>query len=462
MGNVCNPSHNTTFDLQDNTANESNVAGSKQSELHTNDTAGNSTDNKEKPQIDSLESGNPGKSENATIPGSVDQEQSTGGKQKGNEDGEQSTGGKQQGNDKAAVEHSEMKPGESLKPVEHLEKKPGETLKPVDEQKENLVSSSEGSNLSLSTSNVLAEGAQIEKEVNQDKDWEIVELEYVIPQEKNNVDMQNISTVDNSKKQEEITSPISLEHDNKHTVEDTGRIDEAERSCLDKVLLAEKKPTVEHNETAVKSSKEVTPSIVNTDNKDDNLQEQSLLNEEAELHRLENEISEKKKLVAKQNETLTQISKQKLERAKDLKNLENRVATITLQSELKERAFIVDNIGNEEKSSKTVTLNEGKLFKFGKGGLTFPKVKWIQLRLYPQGHVILDYAEPFLCAKVERNQITAVERGEKYLSGDSSSYNGRVFAVRTTSTGKHRHMVFAAESKELCGQWIECIKCAFN
>jgi len=158
---------------------------------------------------------------------------------------------------------------------------------------------------------------------------------------------------------------------------------------------------------------------------------------------------------------LTRISKQKEERVKDLKNLENRFATIKLQSELKERAFIVDS-GNEEKSSKTVTLNEGKLFKFGKGGLTFPKVKWIQLRLYPQGHVILDYAEPFLCAKVERNQITAVERGEKYLSGDSSSYNGRVFAVRTTSTGKHRHMVFAVESKELCGQWIESIKCAFN
>jgi len=459
MGNVCNPGHNSTFDLQDNTANESNVAGAKQSELHRNDTAGNSTDNKEKPQIDSLKSGNPGKSENATIPGSVDQEQrasasasesasAAGGKQKGNEDGEQSTGGIQQGNDKAAVEHSE--------------KKPGETLKPVEEQKENLVDSSEGSNQSLSTSNVLAEGAQIEKEVNQDKDEEIVALEYVIPQEKNNVDMQNISTVDNSKKQEEITSPISLEHDNKHTVEDTGRIDEAERSCLDNELVAEKKPTVEHNETAVKSSKQVTPSIVNTDNKDDNLQEQSLLNEEAELHRLENEISEKKKLVAKQNETLTQISKQKVERAKDLKNLENRVATITLQSELKERAFIVDNIGNEEKLSKTVTLNEGKLFKFGKGGLTFPKVKWIQLRLYPQGHVILDYAEPFLCAKVERNQITAVERGEKYLSGNSSSYNGRVFAVRTTSTGKHRHMVFAVESKELCGRWIESIQDAFK
>jgi len=274
--------------------------------------------------------------------------------------------------------------------------------------------------------------------------------------------MQNISTVDNSKKQKEIISPISEENDNKHTVMDTGRIQDGEKSCLENELVAEKKPTVEQNETAVKNSKQVTPSKVNTDNKDDSLQEQLLLNEEAEFHRLENEISEKKKQVAKQDETLTRISKQKVERANALKNLENRVATIKLQSELKERAFIVDSIGNEEKSSKTMTLNEGKLFKFGKGGLTFPKEKWVQLRLYPERQVILDYAELFLSAKVERNQITAVERGEKYLSGDSSSYNGRVFAVRTTSTGKHRHMVFAVESKELCGRWIESIQDAFK
>jgi len=450
MGNVCDPRiDDTTIDLQDNTANESNVAGAKQSELKKNDTTGNSMNNHAKNQIDSSKSENPEKSEKATIPGIVVQEQSKGGKQQGNDDQEQSTEGKLQGKDKTAVEHSE--------------KKPCEIQKPVDEQKENLVASSQGSK-SLSMTNVLPEGAQIENQqqkINQDIEEEVVALEYVIPKEKSNVDVQNISTVDNSKKQNDITSPISAEHENKHTAEDSGRIHEAERSRVENELIAEKKPTVEHNKTAVKNSEQVTQSKVNTDTKDDNLKEQSRLNEEAEFLRLENEISEKKKLVAKQNETLTRISKQKVERAKDLKNLENRVATIKLQSELKERAFIVDS-GYEEKSSKTVTLNEGKLFKFGKGGLTFPKEKWVQLRLYPEGQVILDYAELFLSAKVERNQITAVERGEKYLSGDSSSYNGRVFAVRTTSTGKHRHMVFAVETKELCGQWIESIKCAFN
>jgi len=450
MGNVCEPRiDHTTIDLHDNTANESNVAGAKQSELHKNETTGNSLNNHAKNQIDSHKSGNPGTSEKPTIPGIVDQEQSKGGKKQGNEDQEHSMEGKKDGNDKTAVKHSE--------------KKPCETQKPVDEHKENVVASSQGSKQSSSTNIVSAEGAQIEnqQEVNQDIDEEVVELEYVIPKEKSNVDVQNISAVDNSKKQKEITSPISAEHENKHTVKDTGRIHEADRSRLENDLLAEKKPTVEHNKTAVKNSEQVIPSKVNTHNKDDTLKEQSRLKEEAEFHRLENEISEKKKLVAKQNETLTRISKEKEERAKDLKNLENRVATIKLQSELKERSFIVDS-GNEEKASKTVTLNEGKLFKFGKGGLTFPKEKWVQLRLYPEGQVILDYAELFLSAKVERNQITAVERGEKYLSGDSSSYNGRVFAVRTTSTGKHRHMVFAVESKELCGQWIESIKCAFN
>jgi len=476
MGNICDPhADNTTINLQDHSSNESDDPGKKQGELHKNDnTAGNSSNNHAKNQLDNPNSGKPEKSE---------------------KNPDDSTTANQQGNDKAVVESQldSLKSGKPEKlekanqedssrgnqqkndkaPVEHSETKPCETKKPVEEQKQNLVASTQEIQ-SSSSSIIIAAGAQIEKvqEVNKDVDEEeVVVLECVVPQEKNNVDVQKTAIVDNSKTQKEISPPIPVKHEqeNMNIIKDLGLTHEAERSCFENNVLAEKKPTVEYNKAAVKNSEQVTPSKGNvtpskdnTDNKDENLKEQSLLNEEAEFHRLENEISEKKKLVAKQNETLTRISKNKVERAKDLKNLENRCATVMLQNELKERVFIVASKGTEEKSSRTLTLNEGKLFKFGKGGLTNPKEKWVQLRRYPTGQVVLDYAELFLSAKLERNQITAVERGEKYLSGDSSSFNGRVFAVRTTSTGKHRHMVFAVESRELCGQWIESIKCAFN
>lgn len=422
MGNYCDPYDEN---LVINTQRKDNVL--KESDLKS-DSAG-TTNNHSKNLTGNLKSGNPGKLEKTTSTGNVDQEDKT--------------DEKQQGSNKTVVEQSENKPCE--------------TENPVDEQKQIVIACSQKSKQS--------EGAQIEKpkEVNQDVEENVVVLEYVIPQEKNNITVQNTTTIGvNPNTQKEISSPISVEPENKHIAKDIGRTNETGRSCLESENLAEKKTAVEHNETAEENSTQVAPSEGNMENKKGNLQEHSQLEEEAEFRRLENEISEKKKIVAKHNETLARISKQKAERAKDLESLENRVGIIKLQNELKERAYIVGSMGNEEKSSKMVTLNEGKLFKFGRGGLTYPKEKWVQLRQYSTGHVVLDYAELLLSAKLERNQIISVEHGEKYLSGESSPYKGRVFAVRTTSTGKHRHMVFAVESKELCGEWIECIKRAFN
>jgi len=455
MGNYCDP--NSDYRVV-NTENRSNVLGSQEYDLLKHDNDGTQRNNRAKNQDGNLKSANPEKLEKMTVPEEVDQEDKT--------------GKKQQETNKSVVEDAENKPCEM-----HA---------PVDEQKEILVDCSEEPVQSLSLDKVFADEAQTEslQKVNQDIEEEIVVLEYVNPPDINNSGVQNTTTVSNFKSQKEISSPISVEHENKHIVKDIGRINELESSCLESGQLAEKKTTAEHNETAVKDSNYVTPSKGNTDkkdenlqeksqleeepskgntvNKDENLQEQAQLREEAELlRRLENAISKKKKLVAEHNETLAQISKQKAERTKDLKSLENRIGTIKLQNELKERAYIVGSMEIEEKSCRTTTLNEGKLFKFGKGGLTYPKEKWVQLRLFPKGQVILEYAELCLSAKVERNHIISVERGEKYLRGNSSPYNGRVFAVRTTSTGKHSHMVFAAESKELCGEWIECVKRAF-
>jgi len=342
----------------------------------------------------------------------------------------------QQGNGKILVEQSQIKTFD--------------TLKPVDEQKEILVSRCSQDSVQSSSSTIMQEGAKTEKQqkLNENTDEEIVVVEYSIPKEENIVNVQNNTT--------------SRDFNTQAEIKDIKRNDEVETSCLKNDLLAEKKSAVEHNKTAVKKGNEAPSSRGNSVDKDENERHQLQLTQENEVHRLENEILEKRKVVDKQNETLTRLSDQREERGKDLQNLEHRFATIQLQSELKERALIVASESGEEKSSRMVTLIEGRLFKFGRGGMTNPKEKWVQLRRYPEGQVVLDYAELFFSEKFERNQVISVERGERYLSGKGSLYNGRVFSVGTTSTDKHQHMVFAADSEGLCRDWIEVIKRAFD
>jgi len=408
MGNYCNP-YATVVDHKGYPEKEHKVSGEIQTEI----TAEN--------QVDHLEVKNSERFDELASPRNIDQKNNKRLQQKGN--------------------------GKIV--VEQLQNKPPDTLKPVDEQKETLVAHcSKGSVQSSSSSIILQEGAKAEKQqkVNEDADEESV-VEYSIYQEKNIVTAKKSTS-------RGFKTPAWIKN--------IGRNDKAETSCLKTNLLAEKKSAVEHNKTAVKKGDQVTSCVGNSVDKDNNVGKQLQLNEEHEVHRLENEILEKRKVIDKQNETLTKLSDQKEERAKDLQNLEHRVATIKLQSELKERAFIVANEGIKEKTSRMVTLIEGRLSKFGRGGMTNPKEKWVQLRRYPKGQVLLDYAELFLSVKFERNQVTSVERGESYLSGDGSSYNGRVFAVHTNSTDKHKHMVFAAESEELCGKWIEILKHAFD
>jgi len=407
MGNYCNP-YDTVVDHKGKPEEERKVPGETQTE--------NSAEN----QVDRLEFGSSGKIDKLTSPRNI--------VEKNNKRVQQ------QGNGEVVVEQSQNKTFD--------------TLKPVDEQKEILISRcSQDSVQSSSSSIITMEGSKTGKQQKLNEDEKIVVVEDSIPQEENIVKAQNNTTSGDFKTQAEI--------------KDIRRNDEVETSCLKNDLLAEKKSAVEHNMTAVQKGNEATPSEGNSDDKDENVGNQLQLTHEVEVHRLENEILEKRKVVDKQNETLARLGEQKEERAKDLQNLEHRLATIQLQSELK-RAFFVASTGNNKKSSKTVTLIEGRLFKFGKGGMTNPKEKWVQLRRYPRLQVVLDYAELFFSEKFERNQVISVEPGERYLSGKSSMYNGRVFAVRTTSPDKHKHMVFAADSAGLCRIWIEVIKSAID
>jgi len=210
-----------------------------------------------------------------------------------------------------------------------------------------------------------------------------------------------------------------------------------------------------------KNSEETT-SAGSMDHEDKDRLQQLLKDELAEVARLEGELSEKKNRVDEQTLALSQMKEQKIERARDLKNEETRVANLKLQTELRERELIVARQHCEDNFSRTVTLIEGRLLKFGKEGKMNPKEKWVQVRLFPKGQVVLDYAETFFSERFERNEIISVERGEKFLGGNSCPYDGRVFAICTSSSEKHKKMVFAVETREICEHWIERVKRALD
>lgn len=228
-------------------------------------------------------------------------------------------------------------------------------------------------------------------------------------------------------------------------------------------LAATEKVVIEKNNSLAvscfKESDEISlMKISNQEHK--NSLEQQLQEQEVEVIRLEKELLLKKKRVEKQNETLAQLREQKVKRNRDLKNEESRKANISLQTQLRKPELIVARQNREEEIFKTVTIIEGRLLKFGKSGKTYPKEKWVHVRRFAEGQVILDYGEVFFSEKLKRNEIQSVKRGEKYLSGKSSSYEGRVIAIQTKSPGKKKHMVFAVSSVELCRHWFESIKAA--
>lgn len=230
-------------------------------------------------------------------------------------------------------------------------------------------------------------------------------------------------------------------------------------------LAATKKVVIEQNSTSVvsdfKQSDEVSCTKISNQEHENSL-EQQLQEQEFEVMRLEKELLLKKNRVEKQNETLAQLREQKVKRIRDLKNQESTRANMSPQTQQSERELIVARENREDDTLKTVTILEGRLLKFGKGGRKHPKEKYVQVRRFPKGQVILDYGEVFFSETLKRNEVHSVERGEKYLSGKSSSYEGRLIAIIPKSNGKHKQMVFAVSSVELCRDWFECIKAALT
>lgn len=351
---------------------------------------------------------------------------------------------------------------ESVLNVEHheydteiLENKLPENKNLVDKPKETFHRTSISIDRSSSNTYLASEELQ---SLDQDTEPDVILLEQFLTPKSITVEEQRENIISPQQR----TSLISLEHKHKWSENQFRRDDEGETACLVNMLVVEINSAAEQNETLARSGYPTSLSEGKTLREGKVMLQQVLQMKESEALMLENEILEKKNLIGKQDETLAQLNQQRAERARDLKDMEYRIANIRLHTVLKKRAFRVAKQQNEEKSSRTVTLVEGRLFKFGSEDMTDPKEKWVQVRLYPKGQVILDYAELFFSAKFVRNQIISVERGEKYYSGDSSSYRARIFAVRSTSTTKNRWMVFVADSDELCEHWIETIKGALE
>jgi len=211
-----------------------------------------------------------------------------------------------------------------------------------------------------------------------------------------------------------------------------------------------------------KNTEETTSARSKDDEDKDSLQHLLVKDEVAEQVRLDDELSEKIRRVKEQTETLKWIKEKKVECARDLKAEETRVTSLKLQTELKERELIAARQHCEDNFSRTVTVIEGKLFKFGEDGGRSPKEKWVQVRLFPTGQVVLDYAETFFSERFERKEIISVEPGEKFLGDKSCPYDGRVFSICTSSAEIYKKMFFAVETKELCGHWIERVKRALD
>jgi len=325
----------------------------------------------------------------------------------------------------------------------------------VGEPKETLHSSK--MSVDRSSSNASLESEELQS-LDQEKDPDVILLEQFLTPKSISAEEES----ENKFSPQQRPSLISLQHKPMWSQNQFRRDDEGETACLVNMLVAEINSAAEQNETLARSGHPTSLSQGKTLREGKVMLQQVLRIKESEALMLENEILEKKNLIGKQDETLAQLNQQRVKRARDLRDMENRIANIKMHSELKKRAFNVAKQQNDERASRTVTLVEGRLFKFGSEDMSDPEEKWVQVRRYPRGQVIMDYAELFFSAKFKRNQIISVERGEKYYNGDNSSYKGRIFAVCSTSTAKNRQMVFVADSDELCEHWIETIKGALE
>jgi len=188
---------------------------------------------------------------------------------------------------------------------------------------------------------------------------------------------------------------------------------------------------------------------------------------QSQITQCDQEIVELEKQVAEQQQKLEDFKQSCVEQETEredkvmqLRDEQNRVARLKLQTQLREKELRVAEQQADETSGCTRTYMEGNLFKFGKQGKLYPKEKLVQVHLLATGAVVLDYCENIRSTKVDRSVIDKVELGERFLSGTTEFYKGRVFAVHCSNNKKI--MVFACDNEDDCKTWLTRVQRALE
>jgi len=176
-------------------------------------------------------------------------------------------------------------------------------------------------------------------------------------------------------------------------------------------------------------------------------QEETLATLTADLNKIRSSIREKNEALSKQNEALDDESQQ-------LRDATKRVSKLKLQSELRDKELKNAQQNLEENVSKTKTMIEGKMLKFGRGGKLNPKQKWVWFHVLDNGLAILDWSDNIHSGSVNRLIVNRVFTNESLVTRDF--YRDRVFAVETYPNKKV--LVFAAADSEECRRWFHVMQ----
>jgi len=181
-------------------------------------------------------------------------------------------------------------------------------------------------------------------------------------------------------------------------------------------------------------------------------QEETLATLTEDLNSIRSSIRDKNTAIDKQNEQLDFASQA-------LREANARVSKLKLQSELRDKELKNAQQNLEENVSKTKTMIEGKMLKFGRGGKLNPKQKWVWFHVLDNGVPLLDWSDNSLSPSVNRLIVNRVFTNESLVTRDF--YKDRVFAVETypnVRKDRKKVLVFAAEDQEECRRWFHVMQ----
>jgi len=181
-------------------------------------------------------------------------------------------------------------------------------------------------------------------------------------------------------------------------------------------------------------------------------QEETLATLTEDLNTIRSSIREKNEAMNKQNEQLDEASQA-------LREANQRVSKLKLQSELRDKELKNAQQNLEENVSKTKTMIEGKMLKFGRGGKLNPKQKWVWFHVLDNGLPILDWSDNVHSSSVNRLIVNRVFTNESLVTRDF--YKDRVFAVETypnVRKDRKKVLVFAAADQEECRRWFHVMQ----